>query len=118
MEVPHTTITFTPDQNKNLVLGYNGNKQVESWLQYMQNIVQGTGALISSMDDQLIFLEANMGSSNTPLYDAMLLSPKLTFKNKRLYYRNWFRMEYLSKRKSQLYLEKWRQWQLLLIHGF
>jgi CubicO group peptidase (beta-lactamase class C family) len=81
LNMPHTTITFTPDQNKNLVLGYNGNKQVESWSQYMQNIVQGTGALISSMDDQLIFLEANMGLSNTPLYDAMLLSHKLTFTN-------------------------------------
>lgn len=69
----HTSISFTPDQLANLVQGYNGNNHVESWTKHMQNIWQGTGALISSMDDQLIYLRANMGLLNTPLDEAILL---------------------------------------------
>ncbi|MEO7991193.1 MAG: serine hydrolase domain-containing protein [Chryseolinea sp.] len=85
LNMMHTTISFTPDQLKNLVHGHNGNKSVESWSQYMQNIVQGTGALISTLDDQLIYLEANMGITSTPLYDAMKLSHELTFQHSGLY---------------------------------
>lgn len=77
----HTTVSFTPDQIKNLVHGHYGNKHVESWSQYMQNIIQGGGALISSMEDQLIFLEANLGLKSTPLDSAILLTHKVTFEH-------------------------------------
>jgi D-alanyl-D-alanine-carboxypeptidase/D-alanyl-D-alanine-endopeptidase len=72
--IMHTTVSFTPNQVSNLVQGYNGTKQVESWAKYQQNIFQGTGSLISSMEDQLIFLQANMGLISTPLDSAILLS--------------------------------------------
>ncbi len=75
----HTTVSFTTAQLINLVKGYNGNKQVESWSKYQQNIAQGSGSLISSLDDQLIYLEANMGLKNTGLDSAILLSQKLSF---------------------------------------
>jgi len=77
----HTTISFTPEQMKHLVPGHNGNKQVESWSKDMQNIVQGTGALISTMDDQLIYLEANLGLINSSLDEALSLSHELTFQH-------------------------------------
>ncbi|MEJ7644814.1 MAG: serine hydrolase domain-containing protein [Chryseolinea sp.] len=70
----HTTVSFTPAQLENLVQGYNGTTRVESWSQHMQDIMQGTGALISTLDDQLIYLKANMGLIDTPLRNAMLLS--------------------------------------------
>lgn len=85
LNMMHTTISFTPDQLQNLAHGHNGNKVVESWSQHMQNIVQGTGALISTLDDQLFYLEANMGITSTPLYDAMKLSHELTFQHTKMY---------------------------------
>ena len=81
LNMVHTTISFTPEQMKNLVHGYNGSKPVESWSQYMQNIVQGTGALISSLDDQLIYLEANMSLISTRLSGAMELTHEMSFKH-------------------------------------
>lgn len=79
LNMVHTTVSFTPNQMENLVLGYNGNEQVESWSKYMQNITQGTGSLISSLDDMLIYLEANMGLKSTSLDSAMALSHNLSF---------------------------------------
>lgn len=73
LKITHTTVSFTPDQVLNLVPGYNGNKQVESWSQYQQNIFQGTGSLISSLEDQLIFLQANMGVILSSLDAAIAL---------------------------------------------
>lgn len=75
----HTTVSFTPDQRSHLVSGHNGTKKVESWSQYQQNMMQGGGSLISSMDDQLLFLEANLGLKPGPLYQAMILSHTNTF---------------------------------------
>ncbi len=85
LNMTHTSISFTPDQMKNLVQGHNGNSQVESWSQYMQNIVQGAGALISNLDDQLIYLNANMGLTVSPLSDAMSLSHTMTFQHTGIY---------------------------------
>ncbi|MEO6230946.1 MAG: serine hydrolase domain-containing protein [Ferruginibacter sp.] len=77
----HTTVSFTAGQLLNLVQGYNGNKQVESWSQYQQNIFQGTGSLTSSMEDQLIFLQANMGLIHSSLDSAILLSHQSSTNN-------------------------------------
>lgn len=70
----HTTVSFTADQSANLVQGYNGTRQVESWAKYQQNIFQGTGSLISSMEDQLIFLQANMGLISSSIDSAIVFS--------------------------------------------
>lgn len=75
----HTTVSFTEAQIANLVAGHHGNKRVESWSKYMENIFQGTGSLISSLDDMLIFLEANMASASNPLKEAMNLTHQRTF---------------------------------------
>lgn len=75
----NTGITFTPNQAKNIVQGYNGKKRVESWAKYMQNIVQGGGALSSTMDDQLIYLNANLGNVSSPLTEAINLTHQLSF---------------------------------------
>ncbi len=75
----HTTVSFTPNQINNLVHGHYGNKHVESWSYYQQNIMQGGGSLISSIDDQLIFLEANMGLKQTSLESAIQLAQTSTF---------------------------------------
>ena len=75
----HTTVSFTEQQMSNLVSGHHGNKTVESWSKYMANIFQGTGSLISSMDDMLIFLEANMGLTDNPLKEAIHLTHQRTF---------------------------------------
>ncbi|MGN7889854.1 serine hydrolase domain-containing protein [Dyadobacter endophyticus] len=78
----HTTVSFTEAQRSNLVSGHHGNKAVESWSKYMENILQGTGSLISSLDDMLIFLEANMISTGNPLKEAMRLTHQHTFSHK------------------------------------
>ena len=39
----------------------------------MQNIFRGTGSLISSMEDQLIYLKANMGLVPSPLDSAITM---------------------------------------------
>lgn len=75
----HTTVSFTEAQIANLVAGHHGTKRVESWSKYMENIFQGTGSLISSLDDMLIFLEANMISASNPLKEAMNLTHQRTF---------------------------------------
>ena len=78
----HTTVSFTEAQMSNLVSGHHGNKKVESWSKYMENILQGTGSLISSLDDMLIFLEANMSADANPLREAMTLTHQRTFSHK------------------------------------
>ena len=83
----HTSVSFTPEQTKNLVQGYNGNKPVESWSKYMQNIMQGTGSLISSIDDQLLYLEANLGQKKTFLDNAIALSHTQTISYSSLFYK-------------------------------
>lgn len=75
----HTTVSFTNDQLQNLVQGHHGNKKVESWSKYMENILQGTGSLISNMDDMLIYLEANMHPESNPLKNAITLTHERTF---------------------------------------
>jgi CubicO group peptidase (beta-lactamase class C family) len=74
-----TTVSFTETQLANLVGGHHGNKPVESWSKYMANIFQGTGSLISSLDDMLVFLEANMAPGNSPLKEAINLAQQRTF---------------------------------------
>lgn len=81
----HTTVSFTEAQMSNLVRGHHGNKLVESWSKYMENILQGTGSLISSLDDMLIFLEANMALANNPLKEAISLTHQPTFSHKSEY---------------------------------
>jgi CubicO group peptidase (beta-lactamase class C family) len=81
----HTTISFTEQQMVNLVQGYYGKKHVESWSKEMQNIVQGAGALISTMDDQLIYLRANLGYIHSSLDDAFVLSHEFTFEHQGKY---------------------------------
>nr|WP_295922909.1 serine hydrolase domain-containing protein [uncultured Dyadobacter sp.] len=76
----HTTVSFTNDQLQNLVQGHYGKKKVDSWAKYMENILQGTGSLLSNMDDMLVYLEANMNSTNTPLRDAIALTHQPTFR--------------------------------------
>ncbi|MGG7664137.1 serine hydrolase domain-containing protein [Dyadobacter sp. BHUBP1] len=75
----HTTVSFTEEQMSNLVSGHHGNKPVESWSKYMANIFQGTGSLISSLNDMLTFLEANIGLVNNPLKEAISLTHQRTF---------------------------------------
>ncbi len=73
----HTAVTFTDNQLNYLVPGHFGNRKVESWSKYMQNIIQGTGSLNSSMDDMILYLEANMGKVSA-LQEAMTLTHTLT----------------------------------------
>ncbi len=73
---------YKPD----LVAGYNGDqRQVESWAGQQQNIFQGTGSLVSCLEDQLIFLQANLGLQPTPLAAALELTHIQTFAQKGLY---------------------------------
>lgn len=67
----HTTVSFTPAQLANLVYGYNGTQQVESWAQYQQEIFRGSGSLLSSIEDQLLFLRANIGMPASALDAAV-----------------------------------------------
>ncbi|CAG5006627.1 D-alanyl-D-alanine-carboxypeptidase/endopeptidaseAmpH [Dyadobacter sp. CECT 9275] len=75
----HTTVSFSSEQLQNLVPGYYGNRKVDSWAKYMENILQGTGSLISNLDDMLIYLDANMNPQNNLLGQAISLTHKPTF---------------------------------------
>lgn len=75
----HTAVSFAETQLPNLVGGHHGNRAVDSWSKYMENIFQGTGSLASSLDDLLIFLEANMSPNDNPLKDAIRLTHQRTF---------------------------------------
>ncbi|MEO5911251.1 MAG: serine hydrolase domain-containing protein [Pelobium sp.] len=89
LNMPHTSISFTDEQQKNLAPGYHGSEKVESWSKYMQPVVQGAGALLSNMDDMLTFLNAAMGTKNTSLKGAITLSQQETFKvDKPEFYQN------------------------------
>lgn len=76
----HTTVSFTNDQLQNLVPGHHGNKKVDSWAKYMENILQGTGSLLSTMDDMLVYLAANMNLTDSSLRYAIALTHQRTFR--------------------------------------
>ncbi|MES2732468.1 MAG: serine hydrolase domain-containing protein [Bacteroidota bacterium] len=73
----NTNVQLTEAQKLNLAQGHNGNEKVEPWAPYQQNIFQGTGALYSTMDDMLIFLQANMDPKSTPLQKAAELTQQI-----------------------------------------
>ena len=74
----HTITGIHEELFPDKVQGYYGNQKVDSWAKYMQEGIQGGGALISTMEDQLRYLDANMDVTSTPLQKAMTLAHQTT----------------------------------------
>jgi len=69
--MPDTTITLSDDLRKRLATGHNGGgSAVKNW---DLNVLQGAGAIRSSVRDMLKFVAANMGLTETALRPAMRL---------------------------------------------
>ncbi len=66
-----TGITLTDEQRARLARGHRGGKGVSNW---DIPTLAGAGALRSSARDLVVFLQANLGLRETPLYEAMLAS--------------------------------------------
>jgi CubicO group peptidase (beta-lactamase class C family) len=65
-----SSLFFTEAQEANLALGHSSSRTVTP--NYTaQDIYQGAGFIKSSLDDMLVYLNANMGSTVTPLSNAM-----------------------------------------------
>ncbi len=66
-----TSIAFSPDMLKRLANGHNETlTEVKNW---DIPTLAGAGAIRSSLSDMLLFLEANMGKTKSPLTEAMAL---------------------------------------------
>lgn len=68
LKMPDTTITLSEDMLKRLAKGHSGDQEVPNW---DLPVLAGAGALRSTAEDMLVFLEANMGVRKTPLLKAM-----------------------------------------------
>jgi D-alanyl-D-alanine-carboxypeptidase/D-alanyl-D-alanine-endopeptidase len=66
--MPDTRISLTPDMQNRLATGYREGEPMPLW---DIPTLAGAGALRSTVSDLLIFLEANMGLIDSPLYGAM-----------------------------------------------
>lgn len=66
-----TSIAFSQDMRKRLATGHDASlTEVKNW---DIPTLAGAGAIHSTANDMLIFLEANMGKTKSPLADAMAL---------------------------------------------
>ncbi len=64
-----TSITLTPDMKKRLAVGHDETlSQVKNW---DLNTLAGAGAIRSTANDMVRFVEANMGKTKTNLYASM-----------------------------------------------
>ena len=79
-EMKHTGITLTNEMNERLALGHAEGTAVENW-----DIVSlaGAGAIRSTAVDMVKFIQANMGVSTSPLYEAMKMSHASAYKNEK-----------------------------------
>jgi D-alanyl-D-alanine-carboxypeptidase/D-alanyl-D-alanine-endopeptidase len=71
-----TRISFTPEMQNHLATGYRDGEQMPLW---DIPALAGAGALRSTVSDLLIYLEANMGLIDSPLYGAMQTTQELRF---------------------------------------
>lgn len=75
LDLKNTRITLTPEMKQNLALGYSGGVQVENW---DLPTLAGAGAIRSTAEDMMRYMQANMGLIKSNLYPAMQLSHKNT----------------------------------------
>ncbi len=66
--MPDTAITFSDDMLARLAKGHQGMKEVANW---DLAVLAGAGAIRSTAQDMLAFLEANLGLRETLLLEAM-----------------------------------------------
>jgi CubicO group peptidase (beta-lactamase class C family) len=66
--MPDTTITLSDDMGARLAIGHQGEQEVANW---DLPTFAGAGALRSTAQDMIVFLEANMGLRESPLLEAM-----------------------------------------------
>jgi CubicO group peptidase (beta-lactamase class C family) len=66
--MPDTAITLSEDMRARLAIGHQGEQAVANW---DLPTFAGAGALRSTAQDMIIFLEANMGLRESPLLEAM-----------------------------------------------
>jgi CubicO group peptidase (beta-lactamase class C family) len=74
----NTRIVFTKSMLKNLAKGHANRQEVENW---DLPALAGAGAIRSTASDMVKYLQANMGIIKTHLYDAMLITHKVAYKN-------------------------------------
>lgn len=69
LKMTDTVITLTPELEKRLAQGYDASLEpVPNW---DIPTLAGAGALRSTVDDMLLFLAANLGLTESPLFEAM-----------------------------------------------
>lgn len=73
-----TAITMTPEMLANNTQGYNKNMQPTQ--PFEAPVLEGAGALYSTMDDMMIYVKANLGLSVTPLDKAIKLVHQMSDK--------------------------------------
>lgn len=73
LNLKNTAITLSPGMKQNLALGYSGGAQVENW---DLPTLAGAGAIRSTAEDMMRYLQANMGLIKSQLYPAMQLAQK------------------------------------------
>jgi CubicO group peptidase (beta-lactamase class C family) len=80
LEMRKTRLTPAENPGENRAQGHYGDQKVESWAKYMQNVTQGSGALESTIEDMLVYLEACMGITSSPLTKAIMLTQQSTYR--------------------------------------
>jgi serine-type D-Ala-D-Ala carboxypeptidase/endopeptidase len=75
LDLKNTRITLTPEMKQNLALGYSGGVMAENW---DLPTLAGAGAIRSTAEDMMRYVQANMGLIKSNLYPAMQLSHKNT----------------------------------------
>jgi D-alanyl-D-alanine-carboxypeptidase/D-alanyl-D-alanine-endopeptidase len=74
-----TRVAFTTSMKEHLAKGHSNGHEVENW---DLPALAGAGAIRSTASDMIKYLKANMGTTPSPMYEAMKLSHKEAYKNK------------------------------------
>ncbi|WP_460471263.1 serine hydrolase [Emticicia fontis] len=77
LKMNHTFITISPEQAPNFAQGYNEKSEpVSAWA---LNTLEGAGAIRSTVNDMVKYVEANIGKAPEKLQKAIDLTHQITF---------------------------------------
>lgn len=109
LKMKNTTYNLNKNQKEKIATGHVGdfpifmkkNKVLKNW--NFSDFMQGTAGLYSNAEDLIMYLQANLGESNTELDLILKKSHKILSKDDKLFYTLGWQVDYIQEYNIYLY---------------